>query len=64
MVGLYGLAVWTGLSLGPPIGDLLLQVGSYELVWAFATAAPLLGLLIALRLPDPFTPAPRDEPAR
>ena len=62
MVGLYGLAVWTGLSLGPPIGDLLLQVGSYELVWAFATAAPLLGLLIALRLPDPFTPAPRDEP--
>jgi len=62
MVGLYGLAVWTGLSLGPPIGDLLLQVGSYELVWAFATAAPLLGVLIALRLPDPFTPAPRAEP--
>ena len=62
MVGLYGLAVWTGLSLGPPIGDLLLQVGSYELVWAFATAAPLLGVVIALRLPDPFTPAPRAEP--
>jgi MFS family permease len=62
MVGLYGLAVWTGLSLGPPIGDLLLQVGSYELVWAFATAAPLIGVLIALRLPDPFTPAPRSEP--
>jgi MFS family permease len=62
MVGLYGLAVWTGLSLGPPIGDLLLQVGSYELVWAFATAAPLIGLLMALRLPDPFTPAPQDEP--
>ena len=62
IVGLYGLAVWTGLSLGPPIGDLLLQVGSYELVWAFATAAPLLGALIASRLPDPFSPAPREEP--
>jgi MFS family permease len=62
IVGLYGLAVWTGLSLGPPIGDLLLRAGSYELVWAFATAAPLLGALIASRLPDPVRPAPRDEP--
>lgn len=62
IVGLYGLAVWTGLSLGPPIGDLLLRAGGYDLVWAFATAAPLLGALIALRLPDPFTPAPRGEP--
>jgi MFS family permease len=62
IVGLYGLAVWTGLSLGPPIGDLLLRAGSYELVWAFATAAPLIGALIASRLPDPVRPAPRDEP--
>lgn len=62
LVGLYGLAVWTGLSLGPPIGDLLLAVGSFELVWTFATAAPLLGALIALRLPEPVKPAPRDEP--
>src|ERR671918_1266813 len=62
IVGLYGLAVWTGLSLGPPIGDLLLRAGSYELVWAFATAAPLVGALIAARLPDPVPPAPRDEP--
>jgi MFS family permease len=62
IVGLYGLAVWTGLSLGPPIGDFLLDAGGYELVWAFATAAPLLGALVALRVRDPFTPAPRDEP--
>jgi MFS family permease len=62
IVGLYGLAVWTGLSLGPPIGDLLLRVGSYELVWAFAAAAPFLGAAIAMRLPDPFTPRPREEP--
>jgi MFS family permease len=62
IVGLYGLAVWTGLSLGPPIGDLLLEVGDYELVWAFATAAPLLGAAIASRLPDPFVPGFRGEP--
>ena len=62
IVGLYGLAVWTGLSLGPPIGDLLLRIGDYELVWAFATAAPLLGAAIASRLPDPHVPGSRDEP--
>jgi MFS family permease len=61
IIGLYGLAVWTGLSCGPPIGDLLLKLGSYELVWAFATAAPLIGAVIASRLPDPHTPAPREE---
>jgi MFS family permease len=61
IVGLYGLAVWTGLSCGPPIGDLLLKAGGYELVWAFATAAPLLGAVVASRLPDPHTPAPREE---
>jgi MFS family permease len=52
MIGLYGLAIWTGLTLGPPIGELLLHVGGYELVWAFATGAPLLGALIASQLPE------------
>ena len=40
VIGLYGLAVWTGLSIGPLIGEALLRVASYELVWAFAAAAP------------------------
>jgi MFS family permease len=57
VIGLYGLAVWGGLSLGPPIGALLLQISSYELVWAFAAAAPLLGALVAVRLPDAFRAA-------
>jgi len=52
MIGLYGLAIWTGLSLGPPIGVLLQNAGGFELVWAFATGAPLLGALIASRLPE------------
>jgi len=39
IIGLYGLAIWSGLAFGPPIGELLLRASSYELVWAFATAA-------------------------
>ena len=56
VIGLYGLAVWTGLSLGPLIGESLVRIASYELVWAFAAAAPLVGAVIATRLPDPFRP--------
>jgi MFS family permease len=57
VIGLYGLAVWSGLSLGPPIGELLLHISNYDLVWLFAGAAPLIGALVALRLPDSFRPA-------
>jgi MFS family permease len=56
VIGLYGLSIWTGLSLGPPIGELLLSLSSYELVWAFAAAAPLVGAFLAIRLPDPYEP--------
>jgi MFS family permease len=57
VIGLYGLAVWSGLSVGPLIGELLLNASGYTAVWIFAGAAPLVGALIALRLPDPFRPA-------
>ena len=56
VIGLYGLAIWTGLSVGPLIGELLQQTSGYTLVWLFAGIAPLVGALIALRLPDPFRP--------
>jgi MFS family permease len=52
MIGLYGLAIWTGLTLGPPIGVLMQHAGGFHLVWAFAAGAPLLGALIAWRLPE------------
>jgi MFS family permease len=52
MIGLYGLAIWTGLTLGPPIGVWLQHVGGFDLVWAFSVGAPLLGALIAWRLPE------------
>ena len=62
MIGLYGLAIWTGLTLGPPIGVFLQEVGGFGLVWAFAAGAPLLGAAIATRLPESF--APRGEGSR
>ena len=58
IIGLYGLAIWGGLSLGPPIGELILHATSFEGVWAFAAAAPLLGALIASRIPESYEPRP------
>jgi len=54
VIGLYGLSVWAGLSIGPLIGEVILNDCGYTWVWIFAGAAPLLGALLAARLPDPF----------
>jgi MFS family permease len=51
-IGLFGMAIWGGLSLGPLFGELLLSIGSYEAVWAFAAATPLLAAAMVLRLPE------------
>ena len=62
VIGLYGLAIWAGLSVGPLIGELLLNASGYTAVWLFAGAAPLVGAFIAMRLSDPFRPvAPHPE---
>lgn len=53
IIGLYGLAIWGGLSFGAPVGELLLRAGDYGLVWAFAICSPLLAALIASQLPRP-----------
>lgn len=58
IIGLYGLAIWGGLALGPPIGELILHATSYEMVWVFAAAAPLLGAVLAMRIPENFVPRP------
>jgi MFS family permease len=57
-LGLYGLSVWTGLTLGPPIGELLLRVSSFEVVWLFCAAAPLAAALVAARVPYRYQPDP------
>jgi MFS family permease len=62
ILGLYGLSVWGGLSVGPLTGELLLSAGGYDAVWVFAAALPLLGAAIASRVPDPFKPLTHAEP--
>lgn len=62
VLGLYGLAVWGGLSVGPLLGEVLLDAGGYDLVWIVAAALPVLGALIALAARDPFVPLPHAEP--
>jgi MFS family permease len=62
ILGLYGLAVWGGLSVGPLLGELLLHALSYEAVWITAAVLPLVGAAIATQVPDPFQPRAQAEP--
>ncbi|HEX6154251.1 MAG TPA: MFS transporter [Solirubrobacterales bacterium] len=62
VLGLYGLAVWGGLSVGPLLGEVLLDLGGYTTVWLFAAGMPILGALIALVARDDFVPLKHAEP--
>lgn len=55
VIGLYGLCVWAGLSLGPVLAAGLRSVGGFDAVWALVALAPLPGLAV-LRL---LGPSPR-----
>lgn len=62
VLGLYGLAVWGGLSVGPLVGELLLDLGGYTTVWIFSAVLPMAGALFALAARDPFVPLEHAEP--
>ena len=55
-IAFYGLAVWTGLSAGPLIGEALFHGIGYDAVWLFAAAAPLAGAAVARVVPDRHAP--------
>ncbi|MEU0869349.1 MFS transporter [Nocardia brasiliensis] len=53
VIGLYGIAMWGGISLGTALGAVLRHLG-IDAVWAFCVAAPLLGaVLISIVAPQP-----------
>jgi MFS family permease len=60
-IGLFGLAIWLALSIGPVIGEALRDTLGYDAVWVFAAASPALGALIARTQPERHTPV---EPRR
>ncbi len=63
VIGLYGLAVWGGLSLGPLIGNLIYHRWGFDAVWVFTAISPFAGALVALLVPHSFR-RPERRPAR
>jgi MFS family permease len=61
-LGLFGLSVWGGLSLGPLAGELLRSGVGYDAVWVLTAALPLAAAVIALRLPEPARTGGAGEP--
>jgi MFS family permease len=55
-LGMFGLAVWGGLSLGPVAGELLRSNAGYSAVWILTAVLPLIGAAIAVRVPEPMRP--------
>lgn len=51
-LGLFGLAVWGALSLGPLLGEGLYALGGFSLVWAVSAAVPLVGAWVAAQRAD------------
>jgi MFS family permease len=53
VVGLYGTAMWLGITLGALFGELLRDGVGFGAVWAFCILTPLLGLALAASVPPP-----------
>jgi MFS family permease len=60
-IGLFGLSVWGGLTLGPVLGDQLLRLAGYDAVWVMMASVPLGGAVVAWRLSE--NRRPREEHA-
>jgi MFS family permease len=57
-IGLFGLAVWTGLSVGTLAGELVFDFAGFAAVWALTAALPLAGAALVRRMPDPHCAPP------
>jgi MFS family permease len=51
LIGLYGVSMWGGISLGIFVGAALQQRIGYEAVWGFSVAGPLVGLVLISMVP-------------
>ncbi|HVK95680.1 MAG TPA: MFS transporter [Noviherbaspirillum sp.] len=46
IVGLYGISMWTGITLGALIGAAIMNLGGFSAVWAFILVVPAIGFLL------------------
>ncbi len=51
-IGVFGLAIWGGLTVGPLAGAVLLDQVGYDAVWLFAALTPAVGAAIARGVPE------------
>jgi len=51
-IGLFGLSVWGGMTVGPLVGDQLLSAAGFHAVWWMMLGVPLIGAVVAWRLPE------------
>lgn len=65
VIGLFGLAVWGGLTVGPLLGEWVKHLAGYDAVFVVSALLPLVGAAIASRVPDHHVPVAvtPEEPA-
>lgn len=59
LIGLYGISMWGGISLGTFLGATLLPFG-YGAVWAFSATVPFVGFMLISSVP---APSPAEQPS-
>lgn len=63
IVGLYGICMWLGITLGALLGTVLMRLSSYHAVWWFCLAVPVVGTLLVVAKPRPDQSPATTRPA-
>jgi MFS family permease len=63
-ISLFSLSLYGGLAVGPPIGELLVNVAGFTTVWLVAACSALLAVLLASRVGDTREPFSAAEPGQ
>jgi MFS family permease len=63
-IGIFGLAIWGGLTLGPLLGEAVFSLWGYDAVFVLSALTPLLGALVAQRVPDAHEPLEPEDDVR
>ncbi|MEU6076593.1 MFS transporter [Micromonospora sp. NPDC047074] len=58
VVGLYGIYMWLGITLGALLGAVLLRTSGYPAVWLFAVLAAVAGAVLVAARPGPQQASP------